>query len=37
MVKVTPGFIVQVSPESIVSSEVIVVSTVNVLEAASAS
>ena len=37
MVKVTPEFIVQVSPKPIVSLEVIVVLTVNVLETASAS
>jgi len=37
MVKVTPGFIVQVCPKLIVSLEVIVVSVVNVIDAASAS
>jgi len=37
MVSVTPGFTVQVSPLDIVASEVIVVSVVNVIEAASAS
>jgi len=37
IVSVTPEFTVQVSPEDIVASEVIVVSVVNVIEAASAS
>ena len=37
IVSVTPGFTVQVSPIDIVASEVIVVSVVNVIEAASAS
>jgi len=37
MVKVTPEFIVQVSPEAIFSSELIVVSVLNVIDAASAS
>jgi len=37
MVRVTPEFTVQVSTKDIVASEVIVVSVVNVIEAASAS
>ena len=37
IVSVTPGFTVQVSPIDIVASEVIVVSVVNVIDAASAS
>ncbi len=37
MVRVTPESIVQVSPKAIVASELIVVSVVNVIEAASAS
>ena len=35
IIKVTPGFIVQVSPEDIESLEVILVSVLNVLDAAS--
>jgi len=34
MVSVTPGFTVQVSPEDIAASELIVVSVVNVIDAA---